>query len=59
MKTVSVIVVISSTNELQSREINLLSEESEPSMKLDHKRPRRKETWSHFGLIGTGKASAS
>ena len=54
MKTMSTIVILSSTNELQSREINLLTEESEASMKLDHKRPRRKATWKLGGEGGGG-----
>ena len=54
----STIVILSSTNELQSREINLLTEESEASMKLDHKRPRRKATWKLGGGEGGGGGDA-
>lgn len=53
----STIVILSSTNELQSREINLLTEESEASMKLDHKRPRRKATWKSFWVNWNGQSA--
>lgn len=55
MKTESVIVIKSSTNELLSREINLLFEESESSMKSIIKGDV-KQLGSRFGLIGTGRA---
>ena len=53
----STIVILSSTNELPSREINLLTEESEAPMKLDHKRPRRKATWKSFWVNWNGQGA--
>ena len=55
VKTESVIVIKSSTNQLLSLEINLLFEESESSMKSIIKGDV-KQLGSRFGLIGTGRA---